>query len=156
MIIELDICDIEVAKTIANLRQEESKKKGLKNNHGFNPSEEEDRQKNINGAAAELAVAKWLNIYFVGSVNTFKEIPDVGRFEIRHTELDNGSLIVRKPDPDDRRYILVTGKLPKLNIRGWLLGADAKKTQWCRDYGGRPPAWFVPQNGLKSLDKLKA
>jgi hypothetical protein len=101
----------------------------------------------INSAAGELAVAKALNLYWDGSVNTFKK-PDVGRYQVRHTKLPHGCLIVRPGDPDEDTYVLVTGEIPVFKVLGEIDGRTAKSVPQ-KDHGnGRPPAHFVPQEML--------
>ena len=108
----------------------------------------------IEGAAGEMAVAKALNIYYDGSVGTFKA-PDVGEFQVRHSERPEGSLIVRENDSSSEIFILVTGKAPNYVVRGYILGLDAKKERFIRNPNGKTPAWFVPQNSLQPIRDLK-
>ena len=109
----------------------------------------------MTGAAGEVAVAKVLGAFFVGSVNTFHRVPDcIAGTEVRATERDNGCLILRDNDPDDRRYVLVVGSAPKLRIAGWLVGADGKRPEFLRNPHGHRPAWFVPQDNLRPWAEL--
>ena len=107
-------------------------------------------QIDIEGACAELAVAKHLNLYWDGSVNTFKK-PDVGEYQVRHTTRNNGRLIVRQKDADNEVYILVTGLAPVFNVVGWMVGGEAKADKYKMD----DYSWFVPQSELKSIAELK-
>lgn len=108
----------------------------------------------IEGAAAEMALAKALNIFWGGSVNTFK-LPDVGGLQVRHTQHENGCLIVRKGDDLDAVFVLVTGSHPHYKISGWTFGRDAMKDCYVRDPNSNYPAWFVPQSDLVSMGELK-
>lgn len=104
------------------------------------------------GACAELAFCKFMGWYWSGSVNTFHTIADAGRdVEVRSTTRDDGSLIIRNNDADDRWYVLVTGKAPVLTIRGRIKGGEGKKPEWARDPHGRRRAWFVPQAALEDI-----
>lgn len=106
------------------------------------------------GACGEIAFSKAFGQYWSPSVNTFHEIADVGRdIEVRSTRLNNGSLIVRNNDADDRWFVLVTGEPPLMTIRGRILGIDAKKKEYLRDPHGHRKAWFVPQDVLQSPKK---
>lgn len=107
----------------------------------------------IEGAGGEMAVAKALDVYWDGSVDTYK-LPDVGKYQVRQTELSNGSLIVREGDSDDEIFILVTGKAPLYEVRGYMLGAAAKREEFVRDPHGMSPAWFVPQGKLSPIEDL--
>jgi hypothetical protein len=101
------------------------------------------------GAVGEIAIAKTLNAFHIGSVNTFHRVPDcIADTEVRSTPLENGSLIIRDNDANDRYYVLVVGEAPKVRIVGWILGEDAKQDKWIRNPHGHRKAWFVPQEAL--------
>lgn len=103
----------------------------------------------IEGASGEVAVAKAFGMYWDGSVNNFHNRPDLGPHEVRTTTLSDGSLIYRRHEPPDLKYILVVGRSPVYTIIGWLTGHEAMANdQWLRNPGGRRPAWFVPQHAL--------
>lgn len=102
----------------------------------------------IEAACAELAVAKYLNLYWDFSVNTFKK-PDVGNYQVRHTQKKDGRLIIREKDGDDERYYLVTGTSPAYSIVGWIVGREAKADKYkFAGYNNMPDCWMVPQEGL--------
>ena len=103
---------------------------------------------NWQGACAEIAAAKWLKVPdFVPSVDSYKEDPDIAPdWEVKHTELDNGHLIIQTNDRDSDRVILVTGSNP-FTIRGWL------PVKFCKDdlylkTTSRNTAYWVPQSEL--------
>lgn len=102
----------------------------------------------ICAAAAEMAAAKALNVYWPCSVNTFKKGSDIGRItEVRHTDVRTGMLRVGVNDPDDRPYVLVRGAPPNLEVVGWIWGRDAKHEKW-RKY---QEAYFVPELHLTPI-----
>lgn len=109
----------------------------------------------IEAACAEMVVGKFFGIYWDGSVNTWKK-PDVGSLQVRHTQHENGCLIVRPPDSGDENFILVTGATPRYFIHGWIKGKDAKDPRFWRDKAGKivGAAWFVPQGELHPIDDL--
>ena len=108
----------------------------------------------IEGAAAEVVVAKALNIYFDGFPGRFKD-PDVGEYQVRQTNLNHGKLIVRNDDASDEIFILVTGKCPEFTIRGYMLGGDAKKDEYWQNPNQKTGAWFVPQDKLLPIADLE-
>lgn len=96
-----------------------------------------------------MAFAKFVNKYWNGSVNTFKNGGDVGRFQVRTRSDHSYDLIIRPDDRDSDYFILVTGQAPVFRVRGFILAADAKRMSECiQTYGGRPPAWFIPADRL--------
>lgn len=81
---------------------------------------------------------------------------DVGGMQIKATALANGSLIVREHDPPDRDYLLViVPRDLRVNLAGWIAGADAKQSTFWRDRdrsrGVHQAAYFVPQHALHPL-----
>ena len=102
----------------------------------------------IEGAAAELAVAKVTNRYWSGLT---KQGVDVGKNAgVRHTPHEDGHLIVYDDDPDEMVMVLVTGTPPVLTVRGWVLAAAAKSPGYRRE--GRPATEFwVPQTALRGF-----
>ena len=104
------------------------------------------------GACGEMALCKAMNWFFSPTVNTFHGTPDVGdRWEVRATDREDGSLIIRDNDDDDRWYVLVTGEPPVMEIKGYIQGSAAKRSEWLRNPNGHRLAWFVPQSALKHL-----
>lgn len=109
-------------------------------------------QEEIVGACGERAWGKYRNQHWDASVNTFHNVPDArGNVEIRATTRDDGRLIVRANDSQNRYYVLVTGEPPVLVIRGWMQGKDARRDQWVSNPHGHRQAWFVPQSALKQF-----
>lgn len=108
--------------------------------------------KHIEGACAELAVAKLLGWYWPGHVNTFHE-PDfiVGsiRYDVRWST--NGKAKVR---PDERVIVIgVAGQAPQMQVVGAISAhyAQQRREWYCAD---APPCWFVPFAHLLPLDPL--
>ena len=106
----------------------------------------------VEGAAAELAFARFRNLYWSGSVNTFRQGGDVGPVQVRCRSQSHFDLIVRDGDRDEDVFVLVTGAIPRFEIVGWIRGGDAKQPQWRQEHGGRPSAFFVPQSALQPFE----
>lgn len=150
MQIELTPVEMMIAGQVGTMRRVKSRQMGLKDKDlsSWKASWGND----FDGAAAEMALAKYLNVYWDGSVNSFKQ-PDVGEFQVRSTNLLNGRLIIRPNDAvDDEIFVLVlTGEIPTISIVGWFRCGDAKKEKYWDDN-----AWWVPQEDLdKNLEFLK-
>lgn len=109
----------------------------------------------IEGAAAELVVAKWLGKYWSGvASDAFQDLEgDVGKFQVRHTTRRDGSLIIRNRDKNEAIFILVVGVYPTYTITGWITGEDAKQERFLR--GAPHPAYFVPQADLLDPGELE-
>lgn len=108
----------------------------------------------LESTGAEVAVAKYLGVYWGAPVNNFKDA-DIGtNLQVRHSIDHSNNCIIRKRDSSDHFYVLVTGRLPNYKIQGYVLGKDAKKTQYVRAPCNKEPAWFYPQENLKDVDRL--
>jgi len=152
-LIELTYEEMLIATLAAGLRRCRSKTKDWSDAHGYEGDAAWDIE--VEGCAAELAYCKYRNVYWEATLDSFKKA-DVGtNVQVRHTVLDNGRLIVRDDDNNEHFYVLVTGRAPKMKIRGWIKGADAKKETYVNAPNNREPAYFVPQEMLKSFDKEK-
>ncbi len=100
------------------------------------------------GICGEMAVAKFRDKWWIPPLNEFHRTPDVAATEVRSTYREDGCLILRDNDPDDRFYVLVTGTPPVLNIVGYIRGRDGKADEFRRNPNGYRLAWFVPQDAL--------
>lgn len=109
---------------------------------------------NIEGALGELVFAKFLNVYWPGSVDTFQTQPDVAGCEIKTRSEHWHDLIVREADikdgDNDKAFVLVTGHSSRndFQVRGWITAGEAQRSEWWAAHGGRPAAWFVPASAL--------
>ena len=120
--------------------------------HGFDG--ENGWTVHIEGAGGEMAFAKSADLYWNGSVNTYKVGGDVGLIQVRTRSKHDYDLIVRHDDRDEDIFVLVTGKMPNYQIRGWIQGGEAKQDEWVKTHGGRPAAWFVPAAKLKGIETM--
>ena len=126
-------------------------KAGKPDLHGFDG---DGWSEHCEGACGEIAVAKALDTFWDGSVNTWKS-DDLPGIQVRTRSRHEFDLIVRPSDDDDARWVLVTGKCPHYRVHGWITGHEAKRSEWLQRYGGRPAAYFVPSSNLWSMDWLK-
>lgn len=109
----------------------------------------------IEGACAEMASAKYFDLYWDGSVNTFKN-PDLKPdIQIRNTPYDYGKLIIRPKDNKEERFVLVCGRFPEYTIAGWIYGYEGQKDEYWDNPNNKKPAWLVPQDVLRPIKELK-
>lgn len=106
----------------------------------------------IEGLAAEMAVAKALRVYYspvVGHLDTDEGdvLPGV---QVRSSKHPNAHLLIHESDHDDHRFILVTGACGDYYIAGWTWGRDGKQQRFWREYKGRSAFW-VPQFRLNTF-----
>lgn len=149
MDITLSFFELWQAVQVGGMRNIEARRRGRPDTYGKNVSEMEGGWGvHIEGAAAEMAVAKSLNNYYEG---VWREIDrsrgDVGRVQVRSTMRANGCLILHPEDNDEHVFYLVTGIAPTFRIVGSILAARGKVDRFWRTDTGRP-AFFVPQSEL--------
>lgn len=108
----------------------------------------------LEGACGELAYCKHAGIFWDGSIDVFKR-PDIGgSIQIRTRSRHDYELIVRDDDADTDWFVLITGRMPRFEIRGCLRGADAKRAEWRQTHGDREAAFFVPTKELLGVERL--
>lgn len=107
----------------------------------------------IDGACAELAVAKAMNVHWGGHTATFKDA-DVAGIQVRSTTRLDGHLIIRDNDKENFIYMLVITNCPDYIIIGGISGKKAKsKLKKAPDENG-DGAWWIPQPELHDPQKL--
>lgn len=116
----------------------------------FKHCEKSDWATDIDGAAAEMAVAKALGLYWDCSNRSFKRADLAGALlHVRSTNHPDGHLIVRKND-ENGLYVLVITDSPHYRIVGWISLDGAKEDRfWQGD------SWWVPQGELNSISCLQ-
>lgn len=150
MPIEIKLTSHELMQSglVGVMRRVSSLKEGYnKNKH----AEKSDWATDIDGAAAEQAVARWLGGYWSGHVRSFKA-PDVGVFQVRSSNHKVPHLILRGNDDPQETYLLVAARPPVYTIIGFLLAAEGMADQYWRppDHNGGG-AWWVPQSALRLI-----
>lgn len=149
------------AKAVGKWRTEESRKRNFSETAGAGGASQPAAvmaRFDLIGAGAEMAFAKWANVYWSFHVNSFApDTADVGRIEIRSSDKHHHNLIIRPWDAQDeakisRPYVFVTGDYPTFRIHGWAIGREVMLEKYWRDLGnGREPCWIMPRRDLTPL-----
>lgn len=109
----------------------------------------------IEAAAAEMAVAKYLDVYWADDQEPDYG-GDVGNLGVRSTEHDTGHLLIYDRDPDDKTFVLVITKPPWFKIVGGMVAKDAKDhDEWREETKYRVPCWAVPQDVLTPPEAIR-
>ena len=147
--ITLETHEVMLAAGVGVRRHVSALRGGLRDQHGFAG---DGWGVHVEGACGEMAVAKLLNLYWNGSVDTFKDFGDVGALQVRTRSRHHYDLIVRRNDRGSDRFVLVTGTCPNFVVRGYIAAGEAQShPEWLQKYGDREPAFFVPQVALHDL-----
>lgn len=153
--IAMTVAEFAVAVQSAVTRMLISAGQGINHASTYNRTWLRRLHEEVVGCLAELAMGKFIDRYFIPEVGTFHTKPDcLHDIEVRSTAWENGSLIIRDNDNDDRRYVccVVTGK--GVHLMGWLYGHEAKKNEFIRNPNAYRASWFVPQAKLRSIETL--
>jgi hypothetical protein len=110
---------------------------------------------NVEGAAGEMAAAKYLGIYWqpiIGNSNA----DDVGFYQVRtNISRKHTDLCLRQRDNPDKIYISVLSFLPNFEILGWIFGRDGKLNKFLRDGSvDRPQCFYVPRTVLHPMCEI--
>lgn len=148
MIVELTWFELWQAVGVGGMRNIQARRLGRPDTHGKDVAWVEGGWgPHIEGAAAEMALAKFTNSYYEGVWTEIdRQRPDVGDLHVRSTNRENGCLILHEADVSGR-YVLMVGMAPKFRIAGWINAGEGKVEQYWRTDTGRP-AYFVPQGAL--------
>jgi hypothetical protein len=107
----------------------------------------------IEGACGECAVGKCLGVYWPPGMGTMKGPDLLHCIEVRTTPGHNYRLPVKRTDPEDRWFVLVTGIAPVFFVRGWIGPDEARRDEWWDDTI-EYPNWMVPQSALHPIGTL--
>lgn len=122
---------------------------------------------NIEGAAAELAVAYHFGMKWVAIARNLARLPgDVGDIQVKQTDVPAGHLQLNKGYADDRTdksrfrpespYIGVRGVMPKMELFGWLYGWEIVRPEWVVvfDTDKTRPVYRVPTQELRHVNTI--
>lgn len=151
MIVTLTPAEMMSAATVGAMRRITSLQKGYETDSYYHVTG--DRwSTDINGAAAELAVAKLLNKHWGAHVSHGKA-PDVDKYQVRSTTHKDGSLLLRPGDLPTEIFILVTVDMPRFDVAGYIIGADGMTEEFHkRDSKGE--SWWISQDRLYDVQHL--
>jgi hypothetical protein len=145
--IELTSPEIMLAAQAGVMRQVENLKRG----EGLNTQGYDERnpwQIHIEGCCGEMAVAKYLGLYWKGKGKRGE--PDVADMEVRTRPFHDADLILYKKDSPSRIFWHVTGVNGIYMIHGWIIAHEGQEEAfWSDKYNNGRPAYFVPNIDLR-------
>lgn len=147
---ELALGEVYQAASVGILRRIESRRLNLSGGRAMNGN---GWTNDIEGACAELALAKYLGVYWNGGVNTFKA-GDVGKFQVRYSQYYDARLVVRTNDAPGDIYVLVVGGEGNYTLVGWCAGERAREVGSWENPNGYEYAWWVDQRDLSSMSGI--
>lgn len=152
MDITLSFFELWQAVQVGAMRNLQARRRGRPDTHGKDVSKMDGGWGlHIEGAAAEMAVAKATGRYWDGVWNEIdRSRDDVAGIQVRSTTRDNGCLILHQSDNDNDVFYLVVGLAPRFRLAGCIRASDGKDQRFWRTDTGRP-AFFVPQSELSPV-----
>ena len=154
--IKLSAFELYQIACAAAMRRVSALSKTRRPQFGIGPDRE--WQADLEGLIGEYVLAKHCDRFWyptVGKLDT--DEGDVHGFQVRTTAWRNGCLIVNKKDHDEDKFVLITGENTvglTWNIRGWMLGADAKRDEWWIAKQKDRYAYFVEQHELNEMETI--
>jgi hypothetical protein len=146
MFVTLNKHEMAFAAHVGETRQRDAVARKLKPKYGMTS---DPLQAHIDGARGEYAFCKAWNIHWPATVNNFSGA-DVGdKVQIRTRMNNRYELYVRPLDNEKHIWVLMRANPPHYEYVGWMYGRDAKKDEWLKTHGNRPPAHFVPNEELE-------
>jgi hypothetical protein len=129
---------------IAETRFLEARAKNMNDATTYHSNYMEIMERDITGILGEMVVGRAIDPNYMPSVNTFHGTSDVvNGIEVRSTQHQNGSLIIRDNDDPSRKYVLVVVQpMIGFDIKGWVYGYEAKTDEWFKSDDGRPAWWY--------------
>lgn len=139
----------ELALFISKQIFEYNRKINRNNYNNLKLDDKHDIELDILGICGEIALAKYLNVYWEPNITGGFAYDIYPNIQVRTTKHENGRLIVHQKDNDNDRYFLVYANNDIFTIKGWIFGKDAKQKEfWCDPTGKNRFAFFVPSNRL--------
>lgn len=153
MHVRLTWAECEVAVIAGGHRRLRRLRKGTAEAHRWGYDGADNWSAHVEGAGAEIAVAKLLGRYWSDD-QAPDYAGDVGEgVQVRHTTHPAGRLILHREDDPRQTFYLVRGQLPAFEVVGSILGADGQREDFWGDPGTGRPAYFVPARALRPVDE---
>lgn len=157
MIVRLTWAEMAVAYQVAGQRRIMNMKTKIPPKHGA-PTGEKGELLDLVSCRGEMAVAKYLNLYWSGTVGDYGAVDVGGKVEVRTGTKRGHRLILHKTDLDHLPFVLALHtEPPAIELIGWVYAREGKQEEYWSDPAkeGRW-AYFVPQDVLRPMSELSA
>ena len=159
-IVKLDSYEVDWAESVGLYRFSESERDGKTQSDGS--KDVNGKRNHQQGAAAELALTKFLGMKWNATVNTYNSFPDLdGYLECRSKQVAQQYMRLY-PRRDNSKgsavFASVTCLRPDLSsfrIDGWTLGLEAMKPEYFTKNRWGKEEWQCPLNDLKPPATLR-
>lgn len=147
--VQLEWYEILQAAMSGVMKRIEAMRSGKDDDYGWGGNHQQDTwTREIEGAAAEVAYAKFRNQYWSGTVNTFRQADVGSKVQVRGCPFKGKNLLIRPRDSDTDVFVLVVGRCPTFTIEGWILGSEAKRPELQQFPNGGSPVYLLEPSRL--------
>lgn len=146
-LVVLDDCEMAMARACGAWRLGRVRREGL------GESGNKGMHRDLPGAVAEMAVAKWAGVYWGGGSDIFAGA-DVAGFQVRSTTHRTGHLIIFDSERDEVQLLLVLVDQNRCTIVGTITAAEGRRVghpPGDKARPGSPPQVWVPQVFLQAV-----
>lgn len=115
------------------------------------------QQMHILGAAAEMAVAVYLDLeqYLYLHEEPVRGSCDLPGIDVKCRSRHDYDLLIQLDDSTDKNFVLVTIDQRKTIIHGWIRGSEGMKEEWIKEFVPGRACYAVPQSNLHPLEELR-
>jgi hypothetical protein len=161
VLVTLDAYELAWAESVGDHRHQESERRGSRQSDG---SKDANALRNHRqGAAAELALTKFLGIPWNATVNTFNGFPDLDGYLECRSKQDRQAYMRLYPNRDSSKETAVFVSVTSLDadfiqfrIDGWCIGSAAMQTEYMQKNRWNKREWQVPLSALQPAATLGA
>lgn len=152
--VKLTAAELLLAAQAGVMRQVENVTRNQgQNTHGND--ETKPWQDHIEGACGEMALSKYLGVFWKGKGKWGDS--DVADMDVRTRPFHEAELILHPPKKDKPHRIFwhVTGKNGVYMIHGWIYAHEGQKQEFWQDkYRNNRPAFFVPNSIIRPVEQF--
>jgi len=154
VIVTLTVQEMMVGAQVGVMRNMSAITNKRPDRYGYD--DENPWETDIVSSQAELAVCKYLNLYWSGLPRFGVDVGDI--VDVRCVKSDSRRLILHESDSSDVPWVsvlLVDRKKMDFKLRGWVFGREGKiKDNWKDPTGKDRWAFFVENSELHSMKSL--
>jgi hypothetical protein len=151
--INLTPSEQHISNLVAELRNGENVKLGIRGKFGGRANGVEE---NLIGVPAEMAVAKYLGLYWEPEFKKKQPVDIKPDIQVRASVTLNARLLLHDEDRDTDKFVWVIKQGNTYTAKGWILCSEGKRLTRLTDPSGDDrPAYFVANEKLWPMELLK-
>ena len=159
-VVALDEYEVGWAESVGLYRFSESERDGKTQSDGSRAAN--GLRNHQQGAAAELALTKFLGMKWNATVNTYNSFPDLDGYLECRSKQDTQKYLRLHPRRDKAKGSAVFASvtclkqdLSSFRIDGWILGSEAMEQSYFTKSNWGKEEWQIPLSNLRSSGTLR-